>query len=462
MRYDSNFAEEPKIENNKIFLSKNDIPKFWFNIKPLLPFSLEPPISPLTKKAVTFEELALIFPPQLIEQEISNKNEIPIPEEVLEILSIFRPTPLVRAKHLEKELSTPARIYFKNEGVSPTGAHKANTAVAQAYYNKVAGIRRLSTETGAGQWGSALSFACNRFGLDLRVFMVKISLEQKPLRSVLMKLYGAEVVASPSLLTSFGRKVLEKEPDCIGSLGIAISEAVEEAASRKDTNYALGSVLNHVLLHQTVIGLEAKRQLEAANEKADLIIGCHGGGSNFGGLAIPFIRDIIEGEKIEAIAVEPTSCPTLTKGIYAYDYGDTAGITPIMKMFTLGSSFMPPSAHAGGLRYHGASPLISALKNDGIIKAESVNQNEVFKAALLFAQTEGIIPAPESAHAIAFVIRKAKQMKEEGKEGVILFCLSGHGLFDMSAYKSFLEGGLSDSICPEKEIAESLKNLPKV
>lgn len=448
--------------SERTLLGQREIPRQWYNALPDLPFSLDPPVSPRTGKPVTFEEMSAIFPPKLIEQEMTMERFIDIPEEVLEILSIYRPTPLVRARNLEKHLRTPARIYFKNESVSPAGSHKTNTAVPQAFYNRMAGIKRLTTETGAGQWGSALSFACRKFGLGLRVFMVRASLEQKPYRAVFMKLFGAEVASSPSNLTASGRAVLDRDLNTPGSLGIAISEAVEEAASRKDTNYALGSVLNHVLLHQTVIGLEAKKQMEAAGERPDIIIGCHGGGSNFGGIAIPFIRDMLDGQKIEFEAVEPASCPTLTKGSFDYDYGDQAGLTPILKMYTLGHDFVPPADHAGGLRYHGASPIVSALVKNGIVKAKNVGQEEVFSAGLVFAETEGIVPAPESAHAIARVITKAAELKEEGREGVILFSLSGHGLFDMSAYEAYLGGRLENFESPSLQIGSSLRNLPAI
>ena len=433
-----------EICSHKVTLQKSDIPTQWYNIIPDLPFKLDPPVSPRTGKPVTFEEMAAIFPPKLIEQEMTMEKFIDIPEEVLEILSLYRPTPLVRARNLEKFLQTPARIYFKNESVSPAGSHKTNTAVPQAFYNRMAGMERLTTETGAGQWGSALSFACNKFGLGLRVFMVRASLRQKPYRAVFMRMFGAEVASSPSPLTASGRAVLEGDRDTPGTLGIAISEAVEEAASRNDTNYALGSVLNHVLLHQTVIGLEARNQMEAAGERPDTIIGCHGGGSNFGGIAFPFIRDMLDGEKTDFEAVEPASCPTLSKGSFEYDFGDQAGLTPILKMYTLGHGFVPPPDHAGGLRYHGASPIVSALVKNGIVKAMTVGQEEVFRAGIVFAETEGIVPAPESAHAIARVIRKAVELKAECRKGTILFSLSGHGLFDMSAYEAYMNGTIKD------------------
>jgi tryptophan synthase beta chain len=369
---------------------------------------------------------------------------------------------LIRARRLESALKTPARIYFKHEGVSSTGSHKPNTAVPQAYYNMKHGIKRLTTETGAGQWGSALAWSTKMFGMSCRVYMVRISHDQKPYRRTFMRLFGAEVLASPSPMTAAGREVLEHHPDSPGSLGIAISEAVEEAAGRADTNYSLGSVLNHVLLHQTVIGQEAKRQLELVGERADYVIGCHGGGSNFGGIALPFVPQLAAGEKIKAIAVEPVSCPSLTRGRFAFDYGDTAKLTPMVQMYTLGHSFVPPASHAGGLRYHGAAPLVSALLEHGLIGAEAVPQSETFEAASLFARSEGIVPAPESAHAVAGVIRKARELKEEGREATILFSLSGHGLFDLAAYEAYLDGTLAQDTTPDDAIAAALRELPAV
>lgn len=448
---------------HKIYLDPKEMPTQWYNILADLPTPMEPPISPFTGKPVTLDELKAIFPQPLIEQEMSQERWIDIPEKVLDILSIWRPSPLIRAKRLEEALGTPARIYFKYEGVSPAGSHKLNTAVAQAYYNKISGINRLTTETGAGQWGSALSVACKMFDMSCRVYMVKVSYHQKPYRKSFMHMFGAEVIPSPSEFTNSGRAILEKNPNSNGSLGIAISEAVEEAAGREDTNYALGSVLNHVLLHQTVIGLEAKKQLEKVGDYPDKIFASCGGGSNFGGIAFPFVRDkIVEGKNVECVAVEPASCPTLTKGVYAYDYGDVAKLTPIMKMFTLGHDFEPPAIHAGGLRYHGDSPIVSKLYKDGLINAESVSQSEVFKYGVLFAQTEGIVPAPESSHAIAATVKEALKCKEEGKEKVLLFCLSGHGFFDMGSYDAYLEGKLVDFEYPEEEIKKSLENLPKI
>ena len=447
---------------DKILLSQKDMPKQWYNILADLPFPMAPPVSPVTGQAVTPDEMLRIFPGPLLEQEMSPQRFFEIPEPVMEILSLWRPTPLIRAHRLEKALGTPARIYYKYEGVSPAGSHKPNTAVPQAYYNKISGINRLTTETGAGQWGSSLAFACQQFGMDLRVYMVRISFTQKPYRRTFMRLFGAEVVASPSELTQAGRDMLAAHPDTPGSLGLAISEAVEEAAGRPDTNYALGSVLNHVLLHQTIIGQEAMKQLALANDYPDFIYGCHGGGSNFGGIALPFLREKFAGKDVTAIAVEPASCPTLTKGKFAFDYGDTAKLTPIMQMYTLGHDFMPPAVHAGGLRYHGAAPIVSALLNHGVIGAETVDQSDIFKAALVFARTEGIIPAPESCHAIAAVIRKAAQLKEEGASKTILFNLSGHGHFDMGAYEAYLDNTLEDFAYPAEAIEESLKHLPEV
>lgn len=453
-------AFTPTAAADRILLPASELPRHWYNVMADMPFAMYPPLNPATMQPAGPQDLGRIFPPELIEQEMSTERFIAIPEEVLEILAQWRPTPLIRARNLERALSTPARIYFKYEGVSPTGSHKSNTAVPQAYYNKQAGILRLATETGAGQWGSALAHATRAFGMTCRVFMVRVSYEQKPYRKSLMRLFGAEVFPSPSPLTDAGRTILATHPDSPGSLGIAISEAVEEAASRDDTNYALGSVLNHVLLHQTVIGQEAKKQLALVDETADYVIGCHGGGSNFGGLALPFVPEIEAGDRIEIVAAEPASCPTLTRGRYAYDFGDTAKLTPLLKMYTLGHDFVPPPVHAGGLRYHGASPLVSALVAGGAFAAEAVDQLEVFRAARLFAHTEGLVPAPESAHAIAVAIRKALQLKEERRTATILFGLSGHGYFDMSAYEEYLDGVLESNHFPEAELAASLASLP--
>ncbi len=431
--------------SKKIVLTEAQIPRSYYNIVADLPFPLSPPLHPATKEPLKPEDLAPIFPMALIEQEVSAQAEIPIPEPVMETYLLYRPTPLIRASVLEQALGTPARIYYKYEGVSPVGSHKANTALAQAYYNKMEGTKRLVTETGAGQWGTALSFACHKFGLECLVYMVKVSFHQKPYRKVMMQTYGATIHPSPSETTEFGKKILAQNPDNPGSLGIAISEAIEVAASDPASKYSLGSVLNHVLLHQTVIGQETREQLKLAGEnQPDVVIGCHGGGSNFAGLAFPFVRDKINGAEIDIIAAEPISCPTLTRGKLDYDFGDTAGMTPLIRMYTLGHEFMPPSIHAGGLRYHGAAPLVSLLLENHLIRAEALPQLEVFQGAVLFAQTEGIIPAPESAHAVQMTIREALKAKEEGKEKVIVFNLSGHGLLDLSAYDDFLNQRLKD------------------
>ncbi|AGK60302.1 pyridoxal-phosphate dependent TrpB-like enzyme [Archaeoglobus sulfaticallidus PM70-1] len=425
----------------KILLEDDEIPKEWYNILPDLPEPLPPPLHPATNEPVKPEDLEPIFPKELIKQEMSDERFIRIPDEVREIYAIWRPTPLIRAERLEKALKTPARIYFKYEGVSPPGSHKPNTAVAQAYYNMKEGVERLTTETGAGQWGSALCFATKLFDLKCTVFMVRISYEQKPYRRVMMETWGGEVVPSPSDRTEFGRKILKEHPDTPGSLGIAISEAIESAASDDKTKYSLGSVLNHVLLHQTVIGLETKKQLEKVDEKADILIGCVGGGSNFAGLCFPFVKDSEkDGSKI--IAVEPTACPTLTKGDYRYDFGDTAGLTPLLKMYTLGHDFTPPPIHAGGLRYHGDAPALCMLVKHGIIEARAVDQVSTFNAGLLFAKTEGIIPAPETTHAIRVAIDEALKAKEANEERVIVFNFSGHGLLDLQAYDDFMNGKL--------------------
>jgi tryptophan synthase beta chain len=446
------------MEDLKIVLSEKDLPREWYNLVPDLPFQLPPPINPGTKKPLAPEDLQAIFPMGLIEQEASPKKWIEIPGEVRDIYRLWRLTPLKRARRLEKYLKTNSRIYYKDESVSPTGSHKTNTAVAQAYYNKKAGIKRLVTETGAGQWGAALSFACNCFSLGCRVYMVKVSFHQKPFRKSLMHIWGAEVIASPSEFTESGRQILKADPDCQGSLGIAISEAVEEAAKNKEANYSLGSVLNHVLLHQTVIGLETKKQLQLAGEKPDYLIACVGGGSNFGGLVLPFVKDKLKNDKLKIIAVEPTACPSLTKGLYKYDFGDTAMLTPLLKMFTLGHKFIPPGIHAGGLRYHGCSPLVSALCEKGIVEARAFHQTEVFKAAITFAQSEGIIPAPETAHAIKAVIDIAQQAT---KEECIVFNLSGHGFLDLSSYDKFLAGELEDYAYPKEQIEAALCDLPE-
>lgn len=425
-----------------INLSQDQIPTHYYNIIPDLPKPLDPPLHPGTKKPVGPEDLAAIFPMELIKQEVSQERYIEIPEEVRKAYMLYRPSPLIRATALEKELGTPAKIYYKYEGVSPVGSHKLNTALAQAYYNKKEGIKRLTTETGAGQWGSAMSFACQHFGLECMVYMVKTSYDQKPYRKIMMKLFGADVVASPSNKTKSGQKYQAKDANHPGTLGIAISEAVEDAASRKDTNYSLGSVLNHVLLHQTIIGQEAQKQMEIAGDYPDIIIGCHGGGSNFAGISFPFLKDKLDGKKknLRAIAVEPASCPSLTKGKFEYDLGDTAGLTPLLMMYTMGHDFIPSPIHAGGLRYHGAAPIVSLLLKEKVIEARAYEQNPVFEAAIKFAKNQGIVPAPESAHAIKAVFDEAQKCKETGEAKVILFNLSGHGLFDMSAYDDFMAG----------------------
>jgi tryptophan synthase beta chain len=431
-------------EHLKFLLADSQIPSTWVNVLPSLPEPLAPPLHPATQAPLGPEDLAPLFPMEVIEQEFSPKPEIDIPGEVMDIYRLWRATPLYRARRLEEALDTPAHIYYKYEGTSPAGSHKPNTAVPQAYYNKRAGIRRLATETGAGQWGSALSLACQLFGLECTVYMVRVSYDQKPYRRMMMHAWGGEVFPSPSPHTNAGRSVLAEHPDSPGSLGIAISEAVEDAATHADTNYALGSVLNHVLLHQTVIGQEAKLQMEQAGEDPDVIIGCFGGGSNFGGLALPYVLDRLAGKGPRIVAVEPSACPSLTKGRFEYDYGDTAKLTPLVKMYTLGHDFVPPGIHAGGLRYHGASPLISHLAALGQIEARAYSQNPVFEAAVQFARSEGILPAPESSHAIRAAVDEALAAREEGRARTILFWLSGHGHFDLAAYENYLGGKLVD------------------
>ena len=447
------------MQPTKFTLEEKEIPRQWYNILADLEGGMRPVLHPGTGKPVGPDDLAPLFPMALIEQEVSTQRYIEIPEAVLDAYALWRPTPLYRAHRLEVALETPARIYYKYEGTSPTGSHKPNTAVAQAYYNKQAGVKRLTTETGAGQWGCALSFACNIFGLECKVYMVRVSYEQKPYRRIMMEVWGAKVVPSPSRDTQAGRLMLEQDPESPGSLGIAISEAVNDAVSDAGTKYALGSVLNHVLLHQTVIGLEARKQMDKAGDYPDVVIGCVGGGSNFGGIAMPFIKDKLEGKALRAVAVEPTACPTLTKGIFAYDFGDTAELTPLLPMFTLGHKFMPAKIHAGGLRYHGDSPLLCELVRRGLIEARAYNQIEVFEAAIAFARTEGILPAPETAHAIKAVIDEALQAKSGGEERVILFNFSGHGHFDLAAYDSYLRGELTDYELPDAALAEAMKGL---
>lgn len=450
------------MEKTKITLSEKEMPTAWYNIQPDLPAPLLPPLNPATGQPIGPQDLAPIFPMELIKQEVSQDRWIEIPDDVLRIYKLWRPTPLHRAHHLEKALGTPARIYYKNESVSPPGSHKPNTAVAQAYYNKQEGVKRICTETGAGQWGSALAFACNLFGLKCTVYMVKVSYQQKPYRKSLMGIWGAKVYPSPTDLTNAGRSILEKDPDSPGSLGIAISEAVEDAATHDDAKYSLGSVLNHVLLHQTIVGLEAKKQLAVAGEKPDILVGCVGGGSNFAGFFFPFVKDKLDGQEMDIIAVEPTACPTLTKGVYRYDFGDTAEMTPLIKMYTLGHTFIPPEIHAGGLRYHGDAPLLCLLVNKGVVSARAYRQNPVFEAAMLFAMTEGIVPAPETAHAVKAGIDEAVRCKETGEEKCIVIAFSGHGHFDLAAYDDYLAGELEDYEYPKEKIEEALAHLPEV
>ena len=447
----------------KILLTEKEIPEKWYNVMADMPNLPKPPLHPGTKQPIGPADLSAIFPMELIKQEVSQERWIEIPDEVREIYRLWRPSPMYRARRLEKALDTPAKIYYKHEGVSPAGSHKLNTALAQAYYNKQEGIMRLSTETGAGQWGIALSQACNFFGMECRVFMVRVSYDQKPYRRTMMEIFGGSVLSSPSTETEYGRKALAADPDTPGSLGIAISEAVEIAAQREDTNYALGSVLNHVIMHQTVIGLEAREQMAKAGDYPDVVIGCCGGGSNFSGIAFPFVHDkLTNGAKVRLVGVEPSACPTLTRGKFAYDYGDTAGLTPLVHMYTLGAEFMPPGIHSGGLRYHGDSPLLCQLVHDGIIEAAAIDQTSVFEAAKLFARSEGIVPAPESSHAIQNAISEALAAREAGESRTILFSLSGHGLLDMPSYEAYLNGKLIDYPLPEDILARSLQNLPDV
>lgn len=449
--------------SKKILLSENEIPKQWYNIVADMVNKPLPPLNPATKEVLSAEDLEPIFAKELIQQEMSQDRWIDIPEEVRELYKIWRPTPLVRATGLEKALGTPAHIYFKNESVSPIGSHKLNSALPQAYYNKKQGIKRLTTETGAGQWGAALSFASSVFKLDLEVYMVKVSYEQKPYRRMMMQTWGANVIASPSNKTESGRSILAKDPNNSGSLGIAISEAVEMAAKDPDTRYTLGSVLNHVSLHQTVIGLESEKQMDIAGEYPDIVVGCFGGGSNFSGISFPFLRHkIVDGKGIRIIASEPASCPKLSRGKFEYDFGDSVGLTPLLPMYTLGHDFQPADIHAGGLRYHGAGTIVSQLRKDGLIEVQAIPQLETFEAGQLFANTEGIIPAPESTHAIATVIREALKAKEEGVQKNILFCLSGHGLIDMTAYDQYLSGNMSNYKLTDEEISKTTDSLEKL
>jgi tryptophan synthase beta chain len=445
----------------KYTLDESDIPRHWYNVVADMPHPPAPPLGP-DGKPIGPEALSVIFPDAIIEQEVSSERWIPIPDSVREIYRQWRPSPLYRALRLEQALGTPARIYYKYEGVSPAGSHKPNTAIAQAYYNRQAGVRRLTTETGAGQWGCALALAGQMFGIEVRVYMVRVSYEQKPFRRSMMETWGAQVLPSPSSETRSGRRILDSEPESPGSLGIAISEAVEEAASRRDTNYSLGSVLNHVLLHQTVIGLETMKQFEKAEDYPDVIIACCGGGSNFGGTAFPFFADKAAGKQVRLVAVEPESCPTLTRGHYAYDSGDTEGLTPLMLMYTLGRNFVPPSIHAGGLRFHGDSPLVSQLCHEGFVEARAVAQRSTFEAGVMFARTEGIIPAPETNHAIRVAIDEALECKRTGERKTVFFTLSGHGHFDMAAYDRYFSGQLEDSTYPDEAIKAALADLPKI
>jgi tryptophan synthase beta chain len=445
--------------DTKIVLDESELPRRWYNVQADLPTPPRPVLHPGTGEPVGPDDLAPLFPMELILQEVSDRPEVEIPDEVLDAYRLWRPTPLYRARRLEEALGTRSRIFYKYEGVSPAGSHKPNTAVAQAYYNKAEGRARLSTETGAGQWGSALALACRLFELECKVYMVRVSYEQKPFRRSLMETWGATVVASPSEETQSGRAIRGDDPDSPGSLGIAISEAVEDAAGRDDTGYSLGSVLNHVLLHQTVIGQEALLQMERADTFPDVVIGCVGGGSNFAGLAFPFLREKIAGRELDVLACEPAACPTLTRGPFAYDFGDTAKLTPLVPMHTLGHDFVPAAIHAGGLRYHGVAPLVSQLLLDGLIRAEAYDQNEVFRSAVLFARTEAIVPAPEAAHAVHGALRAVAQADEAGEERTILFNLSGHGHFDMGAYDRFLAGELEDFELPDDEIARALRAI---
>jgi tryptophan synthase beta chain len=451
------------MEETKILLSEKEIPTQWYNIQPDLPKPLPPVIHPATGQPITPDDLAPLFPMALIMQEVSQERWIDIPEEVQDIYKLWRPTPLYRARRWEKALDTPAKIYYKWEGVSPPGSHKPNTAVAQAYYNKQEGVKRITTETGAGQWGSALSFGCNLFGLECKIYMVRISYDQKPYRRVLMETWGATCVPSPSPDTEAGRAILARDPDSPGSLGIAISEAVEDAATHEGTKYALGSVLNHVLLHQTIVGLEAHKQFEKVGDYPDIVVGCIGGGSNFAGFFMPFVRDkVVEERETRVICVEPKACPSVTRGLYKYDFGDTACTTPLIKMYTLGHNFIPAPIHAGGLRYHGMAPLICHLYELGLVEAVAYHQNEVFKAAMSFTQSEGFVVAPETAHAVKAVMDEALKCRETGESKVIAFNNSGHGHFDLAAYESYLAGKLEDYELPEEEIQKALKDLPKM
>jgi len=444
----------------KIILSENEMPRQWYNIIADMPNKPMPPLNPATMKPVGPEDLAAMFPMELIKQEVSTERYIDIPDEVLDLYYSYRPSPLFRASFLEKALGTKSKIYYKYEGGNYSGSHKANTAIAQAYYNKKEGVRRITTETGAGQWGSAMSYACNHFGIELLVFMVKVSYSQKPGRKLLMNIYNAKVVPSPSTLTAAGRKILEMDPDSPGSLGIAISEAMEIASQDPYTKYSLGSVLNHVILHQTIIGQEALIQMEKAGDYPDVVIGCFGGGSNFSGIAFPFLRErLVNNKKTRLLTIEPSSCPKLTKGKFTYDFGDTAGMTPLLPMYTLGHNFIPDKIHAGGLRYHGAGVLVSQLLKDGFIEARAKMQRECFEAGILFARTEGILPAPESSYAIAGALDEARKADLEGVSKTILFNLSGHGHFDISAYEKYFENNLPDHELTAAEVEDAISKI---
>lgn len=447
---------------HKYLLDESEMPRSWYNVQADLKPAIDPALHPGTKQPAGPGDFAPLFPMELIKQEVSRERWIEIPDQVQDIYKLWRPTPLYRAHNLEKALGTPARIFYKYEGVSPAGSHKPNTAVAQAYYNKQEGTKRITTETGAGQWGSALAFACHNMGIECKVYMVSASYKQKPYRKSMMESWGATVVASPSRDTQAGRNVLAANPESPGSLGIAISEAVEDAAKRDDTKYSLGSVLNHVLMHQTVIGQEAIKQMEKANAYPDMVIGCVGGGSSFGGIVFPFVPDKLAGKKIRFIAVEPEACPSLTRGKFAYDFGDTAGTTPLIKMYTLGHTFVPNPIHAGGLRYHGMAPLISQMVKEKLVEARAYHQTKVFEAAVQFARTEGIIPAPEPSHAIRAAIDEALACKKTGEKKNILFLLCGHGHFDMSAYDNYLTGKMVDYAYPEEEVRKAMAAIPAV
>jgi len=450
------------MDQTKIILPESEMPQRWYNINPDLPAPLAPPLNPGTGQPIGPEDLAPIFPMELIKQEVSMEPWIEIPDDILRVYKLWRPSPLFRAHRLEEYLGTPARIYYKNESFSPAGSHKPNTAVAQAYYNKQEGVTRIATETGAGQWGSALSLAGALFDLDITVYMVRCSYDQKPYRRMLMEVWGAECFPSPTDKTNAGRAALAKDPDTPGSLGIAISEAVEDAATHDDTKYALGSVLNHVMLHQTINGLETKKQLDLVGEKADVLVGCVGGGSNYAGLFFPFVKDKLDGRDLDIIACEPTACPTLTRAPYRYDFGDTAQLTPLLKMYTLGHSFIPPPIHAGGLRYHGMAPLICLLVDQGVVEPRAFQQPDIFEAAITFARTEGSLPAPETAHAIKAGIDEALKCKETGEEKCIVIAYSGHGHFDLAAYDNYLSGNLVPFELPQEEIDKALAELPEI